>query len=459
MRRAPGIESFKTRNLPASAWFPHDVFWIAKPYPDTMLQLAHRGVPRSVVDGGRAVQINLYSDVLEDLPDAVFSDRAVNWHQQQLGRKGLVAAAGLFLEPRGLFVTLLQSDLCQQIFRHPTLKAACKTRLDNRVGSWPSMLVNAVLDYATTHAVSRVYFPTSAQILSGIRQAVDPTLFRRIYDDPLQRYLCELVTLDDASYREVDLPLNHDRVVPLAGVENGAGHAPGKTIVLFHDIEEDVAVPVDPERCRSSLRRMLEVEARRGLRLTYNVVGTLFRERAARIAAGGHSLGFHSFDHVLDAPAQLRRVRNVDLQVRGYRPPQSVLTEELSEYNLAYFNFDWLLSSAWRFGFADCRLENGIAKIPVHLDDYVLHDGQLDFAAWRARIRRLVSERDVVAIGLHDCYAPHWLDEYDELLDELGSLGEIVTCDALADRLFLDSDSMPLRRDWPQVGCGTSRVG
>jgi peptidoglycan/xylan/chitin deacetylase (PgdA/CDA1 family) len=185
---------------------------------------------------------------------------------------------------------------------------------------------------------------------------------------------------------------------------------------------------------------MLEIQARHGVHATYNVVGTLFREKHAAITAGGHAIGFHSYNHCIDEPGQLPRTREIDLQVRGYRPPQSVLTAELSDYNLTYFNFEWLLTSARSFGFDECRLENGIAKIPVHLDDHPLHTGAMDYASWRACLGRLVDTRDVVVVGLHDCYAPRWLDRYEELLAELRAKGEVVTCDALADRLFLASD-------------------
>jgi peptidoglycan/xylan/chitin deacetylase (PgdA/CDA1 family) len=440
MRRAPDAEPFCVAGFPRAAYFPHDTVWVTKHYPDALLQLARRGVPRAIVEGGRGFQLNLYSDALDGLPDALFTDRAVNWHGQQLGRRGLVAAAGLFLERRGLFVTLLQSDLCQQIFRHPSLKATSKTRLDSRFRSWPSMLLNAVLDFAAAQDIDTLYSPTSDQILSGIRRPVDPTLFRRIYDAPLQRYLCRRADLGAASYWALPLRDNRDRFVRLVPAGPASTAKAGKAIGLFHDIEENVSVPVGRAACRASLTRMLETEARHGVHATYNVVGTLLQEKRAAITVREHAVGLHSYNHLIHEPDQLRRAREVDLQVRGYRPPQSVLTTELSDYNLSYFNFEWLLTSALRFGFDECRLEGGIAKIPVHLDDHPLHTGEVDYAGWRARLRRLLDARDLVVVGLHDCYAHHWLDRYDDLLAELRAEGDIVTCDGLADRMFLASD-------------------
>jgi peptidoglycan/xylan/chitin deacetylase (PgdA/CDA1 family) len=183
------------------------------------------------------------------------------------------------------------------------------------------MLFNAVLDFAASHAVDTVYSPTSDQIVSGIRRPIDPTLFRRIYDAPLQRYLCRRVEVGAAAYWAVPLRDNRDRLVRLIP----AGAAPmangGKMIALFHDIEENVSVPVGSAACRANFTRMLEIEARHGVHATYNVVGTLFREKQAAITARGHAVGFHSYNHRIHEPDQLPRVREIDLQVRGYRPP------------------------------------------------------------------------------------------------------------------------------------------
>ena len=178
-------------------------------------------------------------------------------------------------------------------------------------------------------------------------------------------------------------------------------------ICVFHDVEEDVDTAVAPAACRDALVRMLAIERARGARVTYSVLGRLFATKADAIRASGeHALAFHSYDHRVDDRTQLARVREVDLQVKGYRPPRSVITDELADYALAYWNFEWLLSSAASFGFAAPRLENGIVKIPVHLDDYPLHTRELSLEAWLDRLDAEIRARDFVAVGLHDCYAP-----------------------------------------------------
>lgn len=441
MRRDAGAAAFESAGFARGSWFPHEVLWLAKPYPDTHLQLEWRGVAESSALGAsRIVQLNLYSGALEGLPDELFTDRAVNWHGQQLGRRGLVAGAGLVVEPGGVCVTLLQSDLCQQVSRHPALKAACKTRLDTRFGAWPAILLNAVLDFALAHGLATVFSPTADQILSGIAKAVDPTLFRKIYDGTACRYNPPRVTVGRAEYWRIAVAENAARIVPLDRVAPVLPVSERKVICVVHDIEEDVDTAVSSAECCEHLAGMLEVEARHGARGTYAVLGSLLQAKRAAIERGGHALAFHTYDHRIDVLDQLPRVREVDLQIHGYRPAQSIVTAELTEARLSYFNFEWLVGSSYRFGFEACRLERGIVKIPVHLDDWPLQVGRLGYDDWRREVRGLLDRLPFVALGLHDCYARHWLRDYPDLLDELRSAGDLVTCDEVADRMFLSSD-------------------
>lgn len=446
MKRSPDADAFAVLGLRRRECFAHDVLCIQKPYADTYLQLERRGVSPQDALSGRCSQLNLYALDLDGLPDALFTDRAINWHQQQLGRTGLVAVAGLFERDGALFVTLLQSDLCQQLAKHAALKASCKSRVDNRFGRWAALLFNAVLDHARDAGVTTVYSPTAAQIRVGMRSAVDPALFERIYDSITARYACRKVHIGAAEYWEVVAADNAARIVPLvpvkpaaAGARNGNG-APRPTIALFHDIEENVDTDVPAAACRAALERMLELQAQRGLRATYSVLGALFPAKVSLIAGRGHSLAFHSHDHSLEALDQLPRVRRVDLQVRGYRPPRSQLTAELTDHALSYWNFDWLLCSPNGLGFRDVRLVNGLVKIPAHLDDFRMHTGDLDRDEWLRRMRTLLATEPFVGIGLHDCYAATWLDWYGDLLDELAATGELRTCDDIADATFLASD-------------------
>ena len=88
---------FAGKGLAPRELFAHNVIAIPKPYPDAQLLLERRGVQREELERGRFFQINLYTTDFYDLPDALFADPDLNWHRQQLGLKGLIAAAGLWL--------------------------------------------------------------------------------------------------------------------------------------------------------------------------------------------------------------------------------------------------------------------------------------------------------------------------------------------------------------------------
>jgi len=441
---ATDASAFTRRGFRGREFFAHEVVCFPKPYPDTMLKLGERGFPRTRVEAGRCVQVNVYSSHLDSLPEELFTDRHVNWHGQQFGKRGLIAAAGLFQEGRSAFVTLLQSDLCQQIFRSPQLRRAASARLNNRFRYWYLVLFNAILDFARDQGLEAVYSPTADHIIATTAITVSPELFTRIYDSLADRYQCRRETVGQGEYWVVPVMANDERIVPLEISHREPAHHPHKVICITHDIEEDVDTPVGKRDCRDALARMLAIERARGVRATYCVLGALWREKAPLVAAqDDHSVAFHSYDHSLDDLHQLERVRRVDLQVKGYRPPRSVITAEVTDYALAYWNFEWLLSSARSLGCSEPRLENGIVKIPIHLDDYPMHTGELTAPQWMERLRARVATQDFVAIGLHDCYARHWLGNYCELLDWLAEAGELWSCDEVVNRVFFDSALRP----------------
>jgi hypothetical protein len=436
MKVAAERERFTERGFRAREFFPHDVIALPKPYADTHLCLEKRGVSRRRIASGQHIQLNVYSNWLGGFPDALFADQAVNWHGQQFGRKGLIAAAGLFIEGRSGVVTYLQSDICQQIYRSPSLNHAASARLDTRFRYWYRILFNAILDFASDRGLDIVHSPTADHIVGATKKRIDPGLFTQIYDSVGERYACRRDTIDRAEYWSVALKDNHDRIARLNHTPMPETPATDrKVICICHDIESNIDTNVPEVECREALYRMLAIERAHGVRATYQVLGRLFRDLAPVIlASDSHALAFHSYDHQIGDPSQLARTREVDLQVKGYRPPQSKLTADLSDYILAYWNFEWLLSSWLTFGFHEPRVENGIVKIPVHLDDWPLHTNQLTRAQWMARLREELSKRDTLVISLHDCYARQWLDWYPELLTELQGLGELWTCDQVVNR-------------------------
>jgi len=440
MKRSPSAAAFIDRGFRERYWFDHDVTALPKSYPDTFLLLERRGFPRELLRKSTPCQLNLYSDEQDGLPQAVFFDRAINWHQQHFGKTGLIAAAGLLQRPGQLIVTVLQSDLCQQIFRSSQYKSIAKTRIETRFKSWPRILLNAILDMAISRGVAEVYIPIASEVVNRTKKQITPDLFQRIYDSPIDRYIHGRCMLYDTEYWVISPKDNIERIVRLDDLPIEAAVPRQKEICLFHDIEENVDTDIDPARCRAALEEMLRIESRHGMRVTYNILGTLFKSKVESIAAGGHALGFHSFDHDPQGAGQLERSRMIDLQVRGYRPARSELTPELSEFNLAYYNFEWLLCWEKPLGVSEPRLQEGIVKIPAHIDDYSLQIGHFDYPSWLESLRGFISCNSFIAVGLHDCYAEHWLANYDELLTELARAGSLVTADQVADRVYLDSE-------------------
>src|SRR5579862_9148304 len=111
-RTSTSASPFVAKGFREREFFGHRAVVIRKQYPDAFLLLEGRGVPREELLAGRFCQLNLYSNHLSGFPPELFTDRGVNWHNQQLGENGLIAAAGLYLRENSLIVTLMQSDLC-----------------------------------------------------------------------------------------------------------------------------------------------------------------------------------------------------------------------------------------------------------------------------------------------------------------------------------------------------------
>ncbi len=443
-RRAEFVGAgFKERHF-----FPHRVFVVPKGGPDGY-KLATRML--GATDPGRMLEFLLYAapPLDEAFPDALYFDDEVQWHQQQFGLRGQVGCANVWREAggRALRCTLLLSDLVQRISRAPVHR----TQIDNRFKGWSRLLLHAILDYARDNGLETVYVPTARLALRYTDPKRNPQapLYERIYDTPAREFGAEA----DGEWWRLAVDRLGGRMV---GLERSVtADRWGKVVCLLHDTERGMGHrTADPEfglaadrEAPGALERMLQVEAEAGVRATYSVVGKLLRELRPAIAAGGHAIAFHSYDHVLpgepgapggaDGSEQLAACRSVDYRIKGYRPPQSKILAGLNDANLAYQNFEWLASSRHSLGTADPVMANGIVKIPVHLDDYKLYRHGVAVKEWEREVLELVVSRDFVVIGLHDCYAPYWLDGFAALLEELQSRATLLTLDEVAARVTL----------------------
>jgi hypothetical protein len=441
VKKSPPIEAFLRAGFARRHAFSHEVAVVPKRYPDALLHLRQHNVPLSTIVHGVFKQINVYATNISKYPEELFRDLNVNWHGQQCSRLGLIAAAGLFLPNHHIaIITTMQSDVCQQLYRHPSLKSSCKTQIDKWFERWYRLLLNAVVDFCNDHSIGRLYVPTSGTVLQRVPRAVSPALFVRIYDDPSLWLQCTRRSLFGTEYWEIPIDANQGIFVPLEPT-SGDSRKPIRGVCIFHDVEANVDTLVSPSDCLHWLNAMLDIETQMGLSLTYSVLGKLLPALRPLFQKHGiRSLALHSFDHQIGSLNQIRQVRRIDGKIHGYRPPQSKITPELTDFNLSFYNFEWLLSSAGSIGLTEPQLQNYIVKIPVHMDDYPLQTGRYSINEWIGRLRSLLdSNISLVTIGTHDCYARQWLEYYPQVLRECIAKGPIWNCDDIADTVYYNA--------------------
>ena len=416
-------------------FFPHRFYHLPKCGPDGF-KLAQRMCGEH--DPNRLSELVLYAgaDMVREFPNDLFFDEDVVWHQQQFGRPGQLATANLRAHDNELYSMVHISDLVQRISRRPEYKS----RIENRFKGWPRMLINAILAHATENDFKRVFLPTSALAIANTdpKRSVQRPLFERVYDHPLACF--DTARID--GWWVLEVARNRARVVlPTRGCEPIPDA--DKVICICHDIERGLGHrDCDPEfaraadrTCMDHLLKMAEIEHSLGIRATYNIVGCIMNEVRQQIEALGHEVAFHSYNHVLTDP-QLGACRSVDYRIKGYRTPQSRLTEELTDAALCYHNFEWLASSAHSLGVVAPILENGIVKIPVHFDDFELYAESTPYEKWERKALDRIQKQQFVALGLHDCYAGFWLPHYRGFLRKISSLGVFLTLNEVASNSY-----------------------
>ena len=157
-----------------------------------------------------------------------------------------------------------------------------------------------------------------------------------------------------------------------------------------------------------------------------------------QIESEGHCLAFHSYNHQnFEREEQLARCRSLDYRLKGYRPPQSKITGELSNENLCLHNFEWLASSVYSLGISTPQMHNRLVKIPIVFDDYDLYRKTLSWETWEERALETIAHHDFIAFSLHDCYAQFWLPHYDRFLEKVCSLGKLRTMNEVMNGVLL----------------------
>lgn len=439
-------------------FFPHRAFYLRKAAPDGST-LANRSGLRPGPDALWEIAMFAIPPALDGLPRDLFFDDDIQWHRQHFGLEGHVGVASVVVRGRELYTAAHHSDLVQRIAR----RREFKTRVDKRFHGWDRLLLNSVLAFALEHGMSTVNVPTARWARSQTDEArhVEDELFDRVYD----RHVRDVYDVrDNGDWWAIDVDANRRRIV--LGRHRDEPRTRAKTICVCHDVERGLGHrQVEPEfalqaesSSGESLRAMLAIEQQFGVRATYNVVGVLVDDVRDEVGAGGHCLGFHTYDHHLERRGwrsvldrfglratdgvpktmQLARCRTIDHRAKGYRPAQSTLGPDTDEGRLAHHNFEWLASSARSLGIVEPRLENGIVKIPIRFDDFALHRA-LPYHEWEARALERIRGADFVAFSLHDCYGRLWLDHYPRLIDFLHANGELKTLDEVAAEVTLEN--------------------
>lgn len=472
--------AFEARGFQARHVFPHQSYFLPTPGADA-LKLAGAMCKIDRPDALWTLTLHAAEPALSRLPEWLYFDPDLVWHQEHYGMPGHVAFATLAVHRGEIHVLNCVSDIVQRQGKRPEYS----TRIDKLFRGWYHMLFNAVLAFAVQHGVETVRVPRSRLVMreTDPRRTVEAPLFERVYDGAaVQRYSPN----HDGDWWTISLSANIDKVVV---PETRTRPAPsGKTLCVCHDIEhglghrgiDDAFAEAADVSSPDAVRAMLAIERDQGVRATYNVVGCLLDGLRGEIERDRHALGFHSYDHAIRrfAPVlrlrdswagpsvrlalrawrgrsdrtatergvdakemssergwtadQLRLCRAVDYRIRGYRPPQSRITPDASDRNLVNHNFKWLASSSRSLGTTTPVVRNGIVRIPIAIDDFDLYCGRKSYDDWRRHVLASVDASPYATMSLHDCYGSKWLHDYSDLLEALQRRGPLVTLDQVA---------------------------
>jgi hypothetical protein len=477
-------EEFLKKGYRGRYFFPHKTYYIPKCGPDGF-KLAKRVCNVSEPDKLWEIVLFAVSPIVDEFPRELFFDDEIIWHQQQLGKIGQVATANLAVDGCDIYTTNHLSDLVQRVSR----RREFKTKVENRLKGWHIMLLNSILSFAVENGFKRIYSPTADFVVElsdpKRRHTLRRNLFDRVYDRDVEM-LFSAKRQDQWWLIDVDENIGK-LVVPEKKTEVIDNKE--KTICLFHDTERGLGhLGIDPDLVEfasqfapKALEEMLIIEKEMEVKATYNIVGSFLDEIRERIEHDGHCTAFHSYDHQIDkknpaaeghdsvtgyrlianlrnkmvnrvhgkllpqtlqAPIkQLDECRRIDYRIKGFRPPQSVITPEYNDVNLCYHNFEWLAGDPRSLNTRRSKLENRIVKIPLTFDDYAMYKHKLSYDEWERIAIDKIEQNEFVAFGLHDCYAQYWLPHYRTFLERIRSLGVFKTLNEVADEVFLASTS------------------
>jgi peptidoglycan/xylan/chitin deacetylase (PgdA/CDA1 family) len=178
-------------------------------------------------------------------------------------------------------------------------------------------------------------------------------------------------------------------------------------VTFYHDVEQDLDSSVDPGACRAAVDGFLDLEARLGIRATYNVAGLLLQrdpELRRRIERGGHEIAFHSHTHdprwrPERYAEEVRACRAFDATIEGYRSPRS-------QWDASTLDALWSNGFRWNAE-SDQAVEpyfvyRGLVRLPIAADDWSVFIGRSSLDQWVARFDQLARSRRYFGFGTHD---------------------------------------------------------
>lgn len=208
------------------------------------------------------------------------------------------------------------------------------------------------------------------------------------------------------------------------------GRGPG--VALFCDFEGHYAGPDGERFAEAGLERLLEMTARLGIRMTFNVVAELcvsHPRRIERLIEAGHEIACHGWRHERprEMPADemdrmlLRALgcfEKLGLRPAGFRSPESAWSVPLLR-SLARHGFAW--NAERDFSDRPYRIGRGLVRVPVRTDDWDLADGRAGvidvMTKWYSAIERTIHNRGIIGLGVHE-----WIVGRNvELFDALGA--------------------------------------
>lgn len=432
------IDDFLRHGLKKRYFFPHLTYYLEKCGMDALKLSDHMCGERDP-SKGFLILLHAPKHLLKDLPRELFFDDDLVWHQQQFGKEGHIGFAYVVRSGSRLYGLNYVSDIVQRISR----RREYKTRVEKRFRGWAEMIFNAIVNFALEIGVRTIYSPSADLAMAHTDRTRHPQreLFDRVYDRGWRK---QFTANREDGWWVMDVAENKDRVVQ--GKQETEAVEDEKTICVCHDIERGLGhLDADPpwashanRNAPRALEEMLAIEATMEVKSTYNIIGTLLKLIRDQIKAGPHCIAFHSFNHKLNE-SQLRRCRQIDNRIKGYRTPQSRITPELNDTNLCQNNFDWLASSTSSLGLNTPLMQNRIVKIPIVTDDFDLYKRRLDYRDWEDRLLQVIAQRKFTAFGLHDCYGEFWLPHYKELLTKIKDLGTLQTLNTVSNRIVCGS--------------------